>query len=78
MLVLARRVGERILIGDQIAVTVVKAGPNGVRLGVEAPAEMAVVREELAQQIADQQAEKAEVDPPAKAPAVSTKAPDAT
>lgn len=56
MLVLARRVGERILIGDQIAVTVVKAGPGGVRLGIEAPAEMPVVREELAREIAEQEA----------------------
>jgi carbon storage regulator len=48
MLVLSRKVGERILIGDKIAVTVVKLGQGGVRIGVEAPAEMAVVREELA------------------------------
>ncbi len=59
MLVLARRVGERILIGDQIAVTVVKAGPGGVRLGIEAPAELAVVREELAEQIASEHDAKA-------------------
>ncbi len=60
MLVLARKVGERLLIGDQVVVTVVKAGPGGVRLGIEAPAEMAVVREELAQQIAAQEKRKAE------------------
>ncbi|HEY4231962.1 MAG TPA: carbon storage regulator [Lacipirellulaceae bacterium] len=48
MLVLSRKVGERILIGDKIAVTVVKLGHGGVRIGIEAPAEMAVVREELA------------------------------
>ena len=59
MLVLARRVGERILIGDQIAVTVVKTGPASVRIGVEAPAEFPVVREELAQEIAAQEAAKA-------------------
>jgi carbon storage regulator len=40
--------GERILIGDKIAVTVVKIGHGGVRIGIEAPPEMAVVREELA------------------------------
>lgn len=48
MLVLSRKTGERILIGDQIAITVVKVAHGGVRIGVEAPTEMAVVREELA------------------------------
>jgi carbon storage regulator len=58
MLVLSRKVGERILIGDKIAVTVVKLGHGGVRIGVEAPEEMAIVREELAEALdeADQQA----------------------
>lgn len=55
MLVLSRKPGERLLIGDQVVVTVVKAGPGGVRLGVEAPATMPVVREELAEQIAAEQ-----------------------
>jgi carbon storage regulator len=49
VLVLSRKVGQRILIGDKIAVTVVKLGNGGVRIGVEAPAEMAIVREELAE-----------------------------
>ncbi|MHB0960467.1 MAG: carbon storage regulator [Pirellulaceae bacterium] len=47
MLVLSRKVGERILIGDQVTVTVVRVTGGGVRLGIEAPAEMAVIREEL-------------------------------
>jgi carbon storage regulator len=51
MLVLSRKVGERILIGDNIAVTVVRLSGGGVRLGIEAPPEMAVVREELADQL---------------------------
>lgn len=51
MLVVSRKVGERILIGDKIAVTVVKVGNGGVRIGVEAPPEMAIVREELAEQL---------------------------
>lgn len=55
MLVVSRKVGERILIGDKITVTVVKVGNGGVRIGVEAPPEMAIVREELAEQL--QQAE---------------------
>jgi len=39
------------MIGDKIAVTVVKVGSGGVRIGIEAPAEMAIIREELANQI---------------------------
>jgi carbon storage regulator len=51
VLVVSRKIGERILIGDKIAVTVVKLAGGAVRLGVEAPAEMAVMREELAIEI---------------------------
>ena len=51
MLVLSRKVGERIRIGDKIAVTVVKIGHGGVRIGIEAPPELAVVREELAKEL---------------------------
>jgi carbon storage regulator len=40
-------VGERVWIGENIAVTIVKVSGNGVRIGIEAPAEMPVVREEL-------------------------------
>ena len=51
MLVLSRKIGERILIGDKIAVTVVKVGHGGVRIGIEAPTELAVIREELANEL---------------------------
>jgi carbon storage regulator len=47
MLVLSRKVGERIVIGDQISVSVVRIGPGTVRIGIEAPADVPVVREEL-------------------------------
>lgn len=64
VLVLSRKIGERILIGEKIAVTVVKIGHGGVRIGIEAPPELAVVREELAielkrleRALADEQAE---------------------
>jgi carbon storage regulator len=62
MLVLSRKVGERIWIGDQIAVTVVRITGGGVRLGIEAPEEFAVVREELKLRIAetDSRGEKSE------------------
>ncbi len=51
MLVLSRRVGERIRIGDAVTVTVVRVSGGGVRLGIEAPPEMAVTREELLEDI---------------------------
>lgn len=51
MLVVSRKVGERIHIGDKVAVTIVKISGGAVRIGVEAPAEMAVMRQELAEEI---------------------------
>lgn len=47
MLVLSRKAGERIVIGDDVAITVVRIGPNSVRIGIEAPRSMNIVREEL-------------------------------
>lgn len=47
MLVLSRKVGEKILIGDKIAVTVVRIAQGIVRIGVEAPEELPIVREEI-------------------------------
>lgn len=47
MLVLSRKAGERILIGDDVTITVVRIGPNSVRVGIEAPRSTNIVREEL-------------------------------
>ena len=47
MLVLSRKLGERIVIVDRIAVTVVKLDGGRVVLGIEAPREVAVFREEI-------------------------------
>jgi len=47
MLVLSRKVGEKILIGNDIAVTVVRVAQGMVRIGVEAPRELPIVREEI-------------------------------
>ena len=58
MLVLSRKVGEKILIGDKIAVTVVRITGGGVRLGIEAPTEMPVVRDELKEQMEKEEAER--------------------
>jgi carbon storage regulator len=51
VLVVSRKIGERILIGDKIAITVVKVSSGAVRIGIDAPAELAVMREELAEEI---------------------------
>lgn len=47
MLILTRKPGERLIIGDDIAVTVLSVKGNQVRLGVQAPASIAVHREEI-------------------------------
>jgi carbon storage regulator len=50
MLVLSRKLGEKIVIGDNIVVTVVKIDRNQIRIGIEAPNEIPVYREEIAPQ----------------------------
>lgn len=52
MLVLSRKDGETIRIGDNIVITVVRASGNTVRLGIEAPPEILVLRGELTRQAA--------------------------
>jgi carbon storage regulator len=47
MLVLSRRENERIKLGDSIVVTVVRVSRDKVRLGIEAPSDMLVLRAEL-------------------------------
>lgn len=48
MLVLSRKTNERLIIGENIVITVVRVSGEQVRLGIEAPAEVAIRREELA------------------------------
>ncbi len=50
MLVLSRKLGEKIVIGDNIVVTVVKIDRNQIRIGIEAPTDILVYREEIAPQ----------------------------
>ncbi len=47
MLILRRRAGEKLLIGDQISVTVLDVNDNGVRLAIDAPKEIMILRSEL-------------------------------
>ena len=51
MLILTRRIGETVMIGDDIAITVLRVKGNQVRLGVDAPKHVSVQREEIYQRM---------------------------
>lgn len=51
MLILTRRVGETLMVGDDVTVTVLGVKGNQVRIGVDAPKDVAVHREEIYQRI---------------------------
>jgi len=51
MLILTRRVGETLMVGDEVTITVLGVKGNQVRIGVNAPKDVAVHREEIYQRI---------------------------
>ncbi len=61
MLILTRKVGETIRIGDDIAISVIDIRGNQVRLGIAAPRDVTVHREEVYEQIQEQNQEAAKV-----------------
>lgn len=58
MLILTRRVGEKLRIGDDISVTILGVKGTQVRIGVHAPANVAVHREEIFERIRNQEEER--------------------
>lgn len=55
MLVLTRRKGERILIGDDVSILVIRSGSGSVRIGIDAPKDMRITRSELLEHVQDSQ-----------------------
>ncbi|KXU36388.1 carbon storage regulator [Ventosimonas gracilis] len=51
MLILTRRIGETLMVGDDVAITVLGVKGNQIRLGVDAPKDVSVHREEIYQRI---------------------------
>jgi carbon storage regulator len=58
MLVLSRRVGETVMIGDDIKLTVLGISGNQIRIGIAAPKEVSVHREEVYQRIREELAQQ--------------------
>jgi carbon storage regulator len=68
MLILTRRVGETLMIGDSVTVTVLGVKGNQVRIGITAPKDVAVHREEIFQRIQKDDGAAATSDAPAGLP----------
>jgi carbon storage regulator len=59
VLVLTRKVGERILVGDDIVITVLDSRGDGVRIGIDAPRGVKIQREEVVRAVTEANAEAA-------------------
>lgn len=59
MLILTRKVGETLMIGDEVNITVLDIRGNQVRIGINAPKDVAVHREEIYDRIQDEKSDDA-------------------
>jgi len=62
MLVINRHPGKAIIIAGEIRVVILDCGKRGVRIGIEAPSHIGIVREEIANQIADENRRATNID----------------
>ncbi|GAA0239364.1 carbon storage regulator CsrA [Marinomonas primoryensis] len=61
MLILTRRVGETLMVGDEVSVTVLGVKGNQVRIGINAPKDVSVHREEIYLRIQQEQEQQPDV-----------------
>ncbi|MDS0524121.1 carbon storage regulator CsrA [Clostridium sp. SHJSY1] len=62
MLVVTRKLGESILIGDDIEISVTKIEDGSVKIGINAPKEMVILRKELYKEVESENIEAAKID----------------
>ncbi|GAA2726571.1 carbon storage regulator CsrA [Cellulomonas aerilata] len=62
MLVLSRRVGERLMIGDDVVVTILEVRSDGVRLGIDAPRSVVINRAEVIEAVRESNVEATTAD----------------
>lgn len=63
MLTITRQRGERIMIGDDVVIEIVEVTGNTVRVGISAPRDVVIYREELWERVKQENEEAAQVDP---------------